>query len=80
MDDLAERLARVTDMPVVNQTGLSGRFNLKLLWTPDGDHVKPDSPPSLYTAIQEQLGLRLSSRKAQVEVLVIDHVEKPDEN
>lgn len=80
MDDFAERLARVTDMPVVNRTGLLGRFNLKLVWTPDDDHAKPDGPPSLYTAIQEQLGLRLTSRRTQVQVLVIDHAEKPDEN
>ena len=80
MDDFAERLARVTDLPVINQTSLPGVFNLKLVWTPDGDHPKRDGPPSLFTAIQEQLGLRLSARKSQVQVLVIDHAERPDEN
>jgi uncharacterized protein (TIGR03435 family) len=58
-------------------------FNFKLSWTPD--RVKPpdgDSTeePSTFTAIREQLGLRLHSEKAPVEVLVIDHVEKPAEN
>lgn len=80
MDDFAERLARVTDLPVINRTGLSGVFNLKLLWTPDGEHPKPDDPPSLFTAIQEQLGLRLTAKKSPVPVLVIDHAERPGEN
>jgi uncharacterized protein (TIGR03435 family) len=80
MNDFAEHLARATDLPVVNQTGLAGIFNLKLFWTPDGDNPKPDDPPSLFTAIQEQLGLRLTSRNAQVEVLVIDHAATPGEN
>ena len=80
MDDFAERLARVTDLPVINQTSLPGVYNLKLRWTPDGDHPRPDDPPSLFTAIQEQLGLRLTARKSEVQVLVIDHAERPDEN
>lgn len=80
MDDFAERLARVTDLPVINQTNLPGIFNLTLLWTPNEDHPKPDDPPSLFTAIQEQLGLRLTARKSQVQVLVIDHAQRPDEN
>lgn len=80
MDDFAERLARITDLPVVNRTGLSGIFNLKLFWTPDGDHPKADDPPSLFTAIQEQLGLRPTAGKAPVPVLVIDHAERPGEN
>ncbi len=80
MDGLAERLARVTELPVVNQTGLAGIFNMKLVWTPDTDHPKPDGPPSLFTAIQEQLGLRLQSKKLPVEVLVVDRAEKPSEN
>lgn len=81
MDGLAERLARVTEMPVVNRTAIDGVFNMKLVWTPEGEDPKgPGSPPSLFTAIQEQLGLRLQSQKTPVEVLVIDHAEKPAEN
>jgi uncharacterized protein (TIGR03435 family) len=80
MDDFAERLARIADLPVVNRTGLSGVFNLKLFWAPDDEHRKPDDPPSLFTAIQEQLGLRLTSGKSQVPVLVIDHAERPGDN
>lgn len=81
MDGLAERLARVSDLPVVNRTGIDGVFNMKLAWTPEGENPQgPNSPPSLFTAIQEQLGLRLQSQKTPVAVLVIDRAEKPGEN
>jgi uncharacterized protein (TIGR03435 family) len=82
----------VLDRPVVDQTGLSGRFDFTLKWTPDesqfggmGVHVpaatdNPDAPPDLFTAIQEQLGLKLDSTKAPVDVLVIDSVQKPSSN
>jgi uncharacterized protein (TIGR03435 family) len=81
MDGFAERLARVTGLPVVNGTNLDGVFNMRLVWTPEGDNPNgPGSPPSLFTAIQEQLGLRLQSQKAPVPVLVVDHAEKPSGN
>ena len=82
----------VLDRPVLNQTGLSGRFDFNLDWTPDdsqfngmGAKIPPPTdganpPPALYTAIQEQIGLKLDAAKAPAEVLVIDHVEKPSEN
>jgi uncharacterized protein (TIGR03435 family) len=81
----------VLDRPVVDQTGLQGRYDFTLSWTPDefqfgGLGVKPPPPsdtaanPDLFTAIQQQLGLKLESTKAPAEVLVIDHVEKPSEN
>jgi uncharacterized protein (TIGR03435 family) len=76
MDSFAKILARSTDLPVVDHTGLQGIFNFKLQWT-----VKSaDNGPSLFTAIQEQLGLRLRSLKTPVEIIVIDHAEKPSEN
>ena len=80
---------------MVNQTGLKGRFDFQLQWTPDetthfapngGPGAPPKPPegtktqPDLFTAIQQQLGLKLESTKAQVDVLVIDKVEKPSEN
>src|SRR5579871_1083936 len=82
----------VLDRPVVDQTGLAGKWNFLLKWTPDesqfggmGIKVPPpsdaaDAPPPLFTAIQEQIGLKLDAGKASVEVLVLDHVEKPSEN
>jgi uncharacterized protein (TIGR03435 family) len=74
MDHFAQVLSRQMDFPVVNETGIEGLFDLKLEWT------NADTGPSIFTAIQEQLGLRLASRKTAVDVLVIDHVEKPTEN
>jgi uncharacterized protein (TIGR03435 family) len=65
---------------VIDQTGLTGAYKLSLKWTPDDKPVTDNSPPSLFTAIQEQLGLRLESTKGPVEIFVIDHAEKPSEN
>lgn len=82
----------VLDRPVVDQTGLAGKWNFLLKWTGDesqfggmGVKIPPptegaDAPPPLFTAIQEQLGLKLEAGKAQVPVLVIDKVEKPSAN
>ena len=82
----------VLDRPVVDKTGLSGRYDFTLKWTPDetqfasmGVRVPPptddpNAPPGLFTAIQEQLGLKFDSTKAPVDVLVIDRVERPSEN
>ena len=82
----------VLDRPVVDQTGLDGRWDFVLKWTPDesqfggmGMKVPPpsdaaDAPPPLFTAIQEQIGLKLEAGKAPVPVLVLDHLEKPSAN
>ena len=79
-------------LPVVDQTGLgSKRYNFVLKWTPDASMsgaMPPgppptdgaDAPPDIFTAMQQQLGLKLESKKGPLEVLVIDHVEKPSEN
>jgi uncharacterized protein (TIGR03435 family) len=84
MSILAPALAQVLDRVVVNQTGLRGRFDLTLRWTPDDAAASaspsPDIPPDIFTAIQEQLGLKLESTKGPVPVLVIDSVEKPSPN
>jgi uncharacterized protein (TIGR03435 family) len=79
------------DKPVVDQTGLNGRYDFKLRWTPDESQTycpsdparssdDPKARPGLYTAIQEQLGLKLTPTKAPVQVMVIDHLETPSEN
>jgi uncharacterized protein (TIGR03435 family) len=86
MDHFAWVLSRTLSVPVVNHTGIQGTFTFKLEWSPDSDKpVQPgDIPaatgPSIFTAIRQQLGLRLQSRKAPVEVLVIDHAERPTPN
>jgi uncharacterized protein (TIGR03435 family) len=70
------------DRPVVDQTGLAGRYDFQLRWTFDDSRVAPDSnaPPGLFTAIQEQLGLKLEATKAQTDVLVLDAVKHPSAN
>jgi len=73
----------VLDRPVIDQTGLTGRFDSQ--FSGMGARVPPptdsaDAPPNLYTAIQEQIGLKLEATKAPADVMVIDHVEKPSAN
>ncbi len=83
MDLFARVLARQTELPVIDRTGPAGVFNFQLHWTPvrtSQPDKKAAEEPSLFTAIQEQLGLRLRSEQAPVEVLMIDHVEHPSEN
>jgi uncharacterized protein (TIGR03435 family) len=71
------------DRPILDRTGLTGRYDFKLTWTPDdaqGSSMPPNEAPPLYTALQEQLGLKLSATKAPAEVYIVDHVEKPGGN
>jgi len=71
---LSALLGNVTGRVVVDQTGLKGWFRMDLEWSPE---QTASDKPSLFTAVQEQLGLKLESTRAPVDVLVIDHVEKP---
>jgi bla regulator protein blaR1 len=95
MTILANMLAQQLGRPVLDRTGLKGEYDLNLQWTPDqgqgpggpadtgGDHqttATDSSGPSLFTAVQEQLGLKLESQKGPVEILIIDHIEKATEN
>jgi uncharacterized protein (TIGR03435 family) len=84
--DVARNLSNFAGRMVVDQTGLTGRFDLELAWTPDQSLQGPlpagappidPNGPSIFTAVQEQLGLKLDSQKGPVEVLVIDHAEYP---
>lgn len=81
--------AMVLDRPVLDRTGLAGRFDFTLLWTSDEFQTSSgparaanpnDARPSLTTAFQEQLGLKLESVKAPADVLIVDKVEKPSGN
>ena len=93
MAQLALKLAEALKQPVLDATSIAGRFDLKLEWTPDellarspsdgprpGGALEPAAGPSIFTALQEQLGLKLESSKVPVEVLVIDSAEKPSAN
>lgn len=77
MAGFAEQLGRQLDRPVVDRTELAGAFNLKMEWARDDSQTA--QLPSIFSAIQ-QLGLRLTAEKTPVEMLVIDHAERPTEN
>ena len=87
MAELAEALSHVLHRPVVDKTGISGQFRYHLTFAPEdasaseiGGPPPASDSPSIFGALQEQLGLKLDSAKGPVEVLVIDHVERPTEN
>jgi uncharacterized protein (TIGR03435 family) len=82
MPALAKSLSAILGRNVIDQTGLSGSYKFSLRWTPDDQSANATgtSPPSIVTAIQEQLGLKLESTRGPVEILVIDHAEKPSAN
>jgi uncharacterized protein (TIGR03435 family) len=94
MRQLAQKLSEVIHLPVADLTGVEGQFDFQLKWTPDDARAKPpsggDKPgtlpvdlsngPSVFAALQEQLGLKLEPRKVPTEVLVVDHAEKASEN
>ena len=96
--ELVELLSDQLHHTTLDKTGLTGKYDITLQWTPDENQgamfngtesgqpgtaatsTPESSGPSIFTAIQEQLGLKLESQKGPVEILVIDHVEKPSEN
>ncbi len=81
MNRLAALLSRMTRMPVLDKTGLTGFYQFDLRFANAVSPEENPERPSVFTAVQEQLGLKLESRKGPVEVLVIDHAEKvPIEN
>jgi uncharacterized protein (TIGR03435 family) len=89
---LAQQLSALLSRTVVDKTGLTGKYNFTLQWVPDetqgsssGKDLGPPPAqdtggPSLYSALQEQLGLKLEATKASLDVIVIDHIEKPSGN
>jgi len=88
---LAEELSKKLGRVVIDKTGIPGRYDILLIWTPDDGAAPPstgstgisastDSGPSIFTAIQEQLGLKLEPQKGPVQVLVIDRIEMPSAN
>jgi len=82
MEDLATALQTLMpdEDPVVDQTGLPGRFDFTLKWSRDSASPDPSAAPDLFTAIQQQLGLKLERVKTPVDVMVIDHIERPSPN
>ena len=89
---IVQLLAQFTGRPVYDKTGLTGQYDFDLKWAPEsgagfnpfggpppgaqGPAVDPDAP-NIYTAVQEQLGLKLDNTRGPVEVVVIDRIERP---
>jgi len=81
MPELALMLMIYGDRPIVDRTGLQGRYDIQLRWARDeAAATGTDAPPGLFTAMQEQLGLKLEAVKAPADVLVVDKVERPSAN
>ena len=92
LSQVAALLQNSMDKPVVDQSGLSERYDFTLTFTPDAAQAtrlggppppaadNPDAAPDLFAAFQQQLGLKLEPTRAPVDVMVIDKVEKPSEN
>jgi uncharacterized protein (TIGR03435 family) len=91
--DLIQLFGRLLGRQVVDKTGLTGKYNINAEWTPDETTMMPPPPgmpapppppvgngPSLFAALQEQLGLKLESQKGPVEMFIIDSAAKPSEN
>lgn len=86
LSNFTDILSQVLNRPVVDQTGLSGNYDFHLKWTPDQTAgaadagQSTDAPPPLFTALQEQLGLKLQMGKDPIQVLVIDSISMPSPN
>jgi uncharacterized protein (TIGR03435 family) len=81
LDVFVGELSRRLGRNVIDRTGFNGQYDFSLRWVPDetDPNSVPDGP-SIFTAVQEQLGLKLESGKAPVDAIVIDHIEKPSPN
>jgi uncharacterized protein (TIGR03435 family) len=85
--EFADFLSGPLDMPVVDHTGLTGKYDFTLDFTPylpdparNMDGTRPDTTSILKAALHDELGLNMEGGKAPVDVLVVDHVEKPSQN
>jgi uncharacterized protein (TIGR03435 family) len=73
MSQLADSLSKALGVPVLNMTGIKGLFDIELKWAQDEYSA---NGPSIFTVVQEQLGLKLEPRKGPVEIIVVDHAER----
>jgi len=82
MEDFALCMQFFVDRPIMDQTGLAGRYDFNLRWSFEEMEASsnPNAAPGLFTAVQEQLGLKLEAVRAPADVVVIDKVERPSAN
>ena len=79
---IVAKAAMILDRPVIDKTGITGRFDIRVEFSREGTEPAsdPTRPPSIFTALQEQLGLRLESGRGPVDTLVIDRIDRPSDN
>ena len=81
MPDVTALLSRALRGPVIDRTGIKGSFDINLQWSDDiAPAERPDAPPALSSALRETLGLELKSGRGPVNVLAVEHVERPSSN
>ena len=82
MENVTKALEGVVERTIIDKTGLTGRYDVHLHWLPEKSAAKPDdeAQPGIFTALQEQLGLKLQPARGDVDVLVVDAVQLPEEN
>ena len=82
VETLMSVLSREVDRMIINKTGLNGLFDIRLEWNRQAtrEHTDEQNSPSIFTAVERQLGLKLEPGTGPVEVLVIDHAERPSQN
>jgi uncharacterized protein (TIGR03435 family) len=92
LEEFSKTLRVLVDRPVIDKTGITGRFDIRVRFSREGTALEgirlngpsraadPTGPPSIFGALQEELGLKLESGRGPVDTLVIDHIEKPSEN
>ena len=81
LSTLASSFGSAAGRVVIDKTGLKGDYEVTLRYMPQpSQNPPPDEPPSLFTAVEEQLGLRLQPDRAPLKILIIDRIERPTEN
>jgi uncharacterized protein (TIGR03435 family) len=82
VQELVNTLSNLTDRPLLNRTGLTGEFDFTIEYERDPDlpGLSGSVSPAMFRAFEEELGLKVEATRASMDVLVIDHAEKPSEN
>jgi uncharacterized protein (TIGR03435 family) len=80
MKGIVSMLTDIVGRPVIDETGLTAYYKVKLEWTPDTEDGAEEGKGSIFTALKEQLGLQLESKKGPVPVFVVEKIERPSEN
>jgi uncharacterized protein (TIGR03435 family) len=80
IQSLAYTLSSVAGRVIIDKTGFTGKYDIELNWASEDSPGATDTGPSIFAAVQEQLGLKLEPAKATLDTIVVEHIEKPSEN